>query len=79
MGLVAAELVKLMLESKQKTETTITDIRLMITNYDNHSDNDRLSITYRHYIGTACTKQFRKVQQQNMELKQRSRINEDVW
>ncbi len=39
-------------------------------NYDNNSDNDRLSVTYRHYIGTACTKQFRKVQQENMELKQ---------
>ena len=38
--------------------------------YDNNSDNDRLSVTYRHYIGTACTKQFRKVQQENMELKQ---------
>ena len=39
-------------------------------NYDNDSDNDRLSVTYRHYIGTACTKEFRKVQQENMELKQ---------
>ena len=39
-------------------------------NYDNNSDNDRLSVTYRHYIGTACTKEFRKVQQENMELKQ---------
>ena len=39
-------------------------------NYDNNNDNDRLSVTYRHYIGTACTKEFRKVQQENMELKQ---------
>ena len=39
-------------------------------NYDNNSDNDRLSVTYRHYIGTACTKKFRQVQQENMELKQ---------
>ena len=39
-------------------------------NYYNTSDNDRLSVTYRHYIGTACTKEFRKVQQENMELKQ---------
>ena len=39
-------------------------------NYDNNSDNDRLSVTYRHFIGTACTKEFRKVQQENMELKQ---------
>jgi hypothetical protein len=39
-------------------------------NYNNNSDNDRLSVTYRHYIGTACTKEFRQVQQENMELKQ---------
>ena len=39
-------------------------------NYNNNSDNDRLSVTYRHYIGTACTKAFRQVQQENMELKQ---------
>ena len=39
-------------------------------NYDSNDDNDRLSVTYRHYIGTACTKKFRQVQQENMELKQ---------
>ena len=39
-------------------------------NYDSDNDNDRFSVTYRHYIGTACTKQFRQVQQENMELKQ---------
>ena len=39
-------------------------------NYDSDDDNDRLSVTYRHYIGTACTKEFRQVQQENMELKQ---------
>jgi len=39
-------------------------------NYDNDSDNGSISVTYRHYIGTACTKQFRRVQQENMELKQ---------
>ena len=38
--------------------------------YDNDSDNGSISVTYRHYIGTACTKEFRKVQQENMELKQ---------
>ena len=38
--------------------------------YDNDSDNGSISVTYRHYIGTACTRQFRKVQQENMELKQ---------
>ena len=39
-------------------------------NYDSNNDNDSLSVTYRHYIGTACTKEFRQVQQENMELKQ---------
>ena len=38
--------------------------------YDNDSDNGRLSLTYRHYIGSACTKEFRSIQQENMELKQ---------
>ena len=50
-------------ESDHRTNSISND-------YDNNSDNDRLSVTYRHYIGTACTKQFRKVQQENMELKQ---------
>ena len=55
-----------------ETENRDNDYRhnSFTNNYDNNSDNDRLSVTYRHYIGTACTKQFRKVQQENMELKQ---------
>jgi len=55
-----------------ETENRENDYRhnSFTNNYDNNSDNDRLSVTYRHYIGTACTKQFRKVQQENMELKQ---------
>ena len=55
-----------------ETENRDNDYRhnSISNNYDNNSDNDRLSITYRHYIGTACTKQFRQVQQENMELKQ---------
>ena len=55
-----------------ETENRDNDYRTnsISNNYDNNSDNDRLSVTYRHYIGTACTKEFRKVQQENMELKQ---------
>jgi len=55
-----------------ETENRENDYRhnSFTNNYDNNSDNDRLSVTYRHYIGTACTKQFRRVQQENMELKQ---------
>ena len=55
-----------------ETENRDNDYRhnSISNNYDNNSDNDRLSVTYRHYIGTACTKQFRQVQQENMELKQ---------
>ena len=55
-----------------ETENRDNDYRhnSISNNYDNNSDNDRLSVTYRHYIGTACTKEFRKVQQENMELKQ---------
>ena len=55
-----------------ETENRDNDYRhnSFTNNYDSNSDNDRLSVTYRHYIGTACTKEFRKVQQENMELKQ---------
>ena len=55
-----------------ETENRDNDYRhnSFTNNYDSSSDNDRLSVTYRHYIGTACTKQFRQVQQENMELKQ---------
>ena len=55
-----------------ETENRDNDYRhnSFTNNYDSSSDNDRLSVTYRHYIGTACTKEFRKVQQENMELKQ---------
>jgi hypothetical protein len=55
-----------------ETENRDNDYRhnSISNNYDNNSDNDRFSVTYRHYIGTACTKQFRQVQQENMELKQ---------
>jgi len=55
-----------------ETENRDNDYRhnSFTNNSDSTSDNDRLSVTYRHYIGTACTKQFRKVQQENMELKQ---------
>ena len=55
-----------------ETENRDNDYRhnSISNNYDNNSDNDRLSVTYRHYIGTACTKEFRQVQQENMELKQ---------
>jgi len=55
-----------------ETENRDNDYRhnSISNNYDNDSDNDRLSVTYRHYIGTACTKEFRQVQQENMELKQ---------
>ena len=55
-----------------QTENRDNDYRhnSFTNNYDSNSDNDSLSVTYRHYIGTACTKEFRQVQQENMELKQ---------
>ena len=57
---------------KVQTENRDNDYRhnSSSNNYDSYSDNDSLSVTYRHYIGTACTKEFRQVQQENMELKQ---------
>ena len=57
---------------RMQTENRDNDYRhnSFTNNYDSSSDNDSLSVTYRHYIGTACTKEFRQVQQENMELKQ---------
>jgi len=40
------------------------------SNYDSDTDRDALSFTYRHFLGSACTKEFKKTQQENIELKQ---------
>ena len=39
-------------------------------NYDNDNENYRATIRWRHNLGSACTKEFKQVQQENMELKQ---------
>ena len=39
-------------------------------NYNSPSDDRSISLTYRKYLGSACTDQFKAVQQENMELKQ---------
>ena len=39
-------------------------------NYNNPSDDKSVRLTYRHYLGSACTDEFKIVQQENMELKQ---------
>ena len=39
-------------------------------NYNSENGRDVLSFTYRHYLGSACTKEFKKAQQENIELKQ---------
>jgi len=39
-------------------------------NYTNPSDDKSVRLTYRHYLGSACTDEFKIVQQENMELKQ---------
>ena len=39
-------------------------------NYTSPSDDKSLRLTWRHYLGSACTKEFKVVQQENMELKQ---------
>jgi hypothetical protein len=39
-------------------------------NYNNNDDNRRLEFTYRKYLGSACTKEFKKTQEENMQLKQ---------
>ena len=39
-------------------------------NYNSPSDDRSIRLTYRHYLGSACTNRFKDVQQENMELKQ---------
>ena len=39
-------------------------------NYTNPSDDRSLRLTWRHYLGSACTKEFREVQTENVQLKQ---------
>ena len=39
-------------------------------NYTSPSDDKSLRLTWRHYLGSACTDEFKVVQQENMELKQ---------
>ena len=39
-------------------------------NYSSPSDDRSLRLTYRHYLGSACTKEFREVQTENVQLKQ---------
>ena len=39
-------------------------------NYNSPSDDRSVRLTYRHYLGSACTKEFRKVQTENVQLKQ---------
>ena len=39
-------------------------------NYNSPSDDRSLRLTYRKFLGSACTDDFKKVQQENMELKQ---------
>ena len=39
-------------------------------NYNNDDENYRATVRWRHQLGSACTREFRQVQQENMELKQ---------
>jgi hypothetical protein len=39
-------------------------------NYNDYDDNRRIEFTYRKYLGSACTDEFKEVQQENMHLKQ---------
>ena len=39
-------------------------------NYNSPSDDQSIRLTWRKYLGSACTDEFKAVQQENMELKQ---------
>ena len=36
----------------------------------NENEEQNVKLTYRHWLGSACTDEFKKVQQENLELKQ---------
>ena len=38
--------------------------------YDNYNDDRSVRLTWRKYLGSACTKEFREVQTENAQLKQ---------
>ena len=38
--------------------------------YDNYSDDQSIRFTWRKYLGSACTKEFREIQTENVQLKQ---------
>ena len=40
------------------------------SNYDNYGEDRSIRFTWRKYLGSACTDEFKAVQQENMELKQ---------
>ena len=40
-------------------------------NYTSPSDDRSIRLTWRKYLGSACTDEFKEVQQENMELKQK--------
>ena len=39
-------------------------------NYNSPSDDQSIRLTFRKYLGSACTKEFRKTQEENAQLKQ---------
>ena len=41
-----------------------------INNGSSSHENENVRLTYRHFLGSACTDDFKRVQQENMELKQ---------
>ena len=41
-----------------------------INNGSSTHENENVRLTFRHFLGSACTNEFKKVQQENLELKQ---------
>ena len=45
------------------------------SNYDNYGEDRSIRFTWRKYLGSACTDEFKAVQQENMELKQQLELS----
>jgi len=68
--LILVALVILAYQSNKEIQKTVIGILIPDNNYTNPSDDRSLRLTWRHYLGSACTKEFREVQTENVQLKQ---------
>ena len=70
MVLILVALVTLAYQSNKGTRSLGTDTLILTIIIVALADDRSLRLTWRKYLGSACTDEFKAVQQENMELKQ---------